>query len=239
MIIKELNRVESESAMKEWIAKYPELPNIDNYYMKIRKEIQYLYKKVKDDLPSDCNKINYFIDIHFGILLYEYFWKQKGFSLRTATNDGLWRYISLKVVPDIVADRWGKESDSHYWSKTIRIYLKSIWWYIHLSWQGNSADTLHILEKPCFSTDSILNLQERTGRKGTFITVYRYIMYYYSKVPKIELDKFNNRKNSQDDLFRIIMKLNTARVMVIDPGLYLGGEKEYVRSLFKELGVSV
>ena len=64
-------------------------------------------------------------------------------------------------------------------------------------------------------------------------------MYYYSKVPKIELDKFNNRKNSQDDLFRIIMKLNTARVMVIDPGLYLGGEKEYVRSLFKELGVSV
>ena len=91
-----------------------------------------------------------------------------------------------------------------------------------------------------FTTDSILNLEERTGRKGTFINVYRYIMYYYSHIPQQVLDEYNkNTETQQDDLFRIVMKLNTAKVMVVDPALYLGGEKEYVRSLFMDSGVRV
>lgn len=54
------------------------------------------------------------------------------------------------------------------------------------------------------------------------------------------LDDYNkNTKTQQDDLFRIVMKLNTAKVMVVDPALYLGGEKEYVRSLFMDAGVRV
>ena len=90
------------------------------------------------------------------------------------------------------------------------------------------------------TTDSILNLEERTGRKGTFINVYRYIMYYYSHIQQQVLDEYNkNTKTQQDDLFRIVMKLNTAKVMVVDPALYLGGEKEYVRSLFMDAGVRV
>lgn len=32
---------------------------------------------------------------------------------------------------------------------------------------------------------------------------------------------------------------STAKVMVVDPALYLGGEKEYVRSLFFDAGVRV
>lgn len=86
--------------------------------------------------------------------------------------------------------------------------------------------TAKVLETPCFTTDSILNLEERTGRKGTFINVYRYIMYYYSHIPQQVLDEYNkNTETQQDDLFRIVMKLNTAKVMVVDPALYLGGEK--------------
>ena len=102
------------------------------------------------------------------------------------------------------------------------------------------ATTAKVLETPCFTTDSILNLEERTGRKGTFINVYRYIMYYYSHIPQQVLDEYNkNTETQQDDLFRIVMKLNTAKVMVVDPALYLGGEKEYVRSLFMDSGVRV
>lgn len=115
-----------------------------------------------------------------------------------------------------------------------------IWWYVHLSWQGDMQTTAKVLETPCFTTDSILNLEERTGRKGTFINVYRYIMYYYSHIPQQVLDEYNkNTETQQDDLFRIVMKLNTAKVMVVDPALYLGGEKEYVRSLFMDSGVRV
>lgn len=100
--------------------------------------------------------------------------------------------------------------------------------------------TAKVLEASCFTTDSILNLEERTGRKGTFINVYRYIMYYYSHIQQQVLDEYNkNTKTQQDDLFRIVMKLNTAKVMVVDPALYLGGEKEYVRSLFMDAGVRV
>ncbi len=239
MIIKTLNREESQVAMKEWILNFPALPKIEEDYLKIREDLQEFYKNVKEECNTN-NKRDYYIDSHFGILLYDYLWRQSGFSLRVAANDDFWRYLSIKVIPDIIAERWGKENESHYWSRSTRIWLRSIWWYVHLSWQGDMTSTTHLLESPCFSTDSILNLEERSGRKGTFINVYRYIMYYYSHIPKEIIEEFNKKINGrEEDLFRIIMKLNTAKVMVVDPALYLGGEREYVRSLFTDAGVRV
>ena len=240
MVIRSLNRSEAQNAMKEWILNYPALPEVDRDYLKIRNDIQIFNQKVRTECPQEIVKKDYYIDAHVGILLYDYLWKQPGFNLRAAANDDFWRYLSVRVVPDVVAERWGKDNESHYWSKPARIWLRSIWWYVHLSWQGDAFTTMKVLEAPCFSTDSILNLEERTGRRGTFINVYRYIMYYYSHISKNTLDNFNkNTTTQQDDLFRIVMKLNTAKVMVIDPALYLGGEKEYVRALFMDAGVRV
>lgn len=240
MIIKTLNRSESQTAMKDWLSNYPELPVVEGDYIKIREQIQNFNQRVREECPKELAKKDYYVDAHIGILLYDYLWKQPGFNLRAAANDDFWRYLSIKVVPDVIAERWGKDNESHYWSKPARIWLRSIWWYVHLSWQGDMMTTARVLEAPCFSTDSILNLEERTGRKGTFITVYRYIMYYYSHVPEIVLSDFNKKtKTQQDDLFRVVMKINTAKVMVVDPVLYLGGEKEYVRALFLDAGVRV
>lgn len=240
MNIKTLNRSESQVAMKDWLTNYPSLPQVEGEYIKIRNEIQNFCKKVREECPKDIAKKDYYIDAHIGILLYDYLWKQPGFNLRAAANDDFWRYLSIKVVPDVVADRWGKDNESHYWSKPARIWLRSIWWYVHLSWQGDMMTTAKVLESSCFTTDSILNLEERTGRNGTFINVYRYIMYYYSKVPQDVLESYDkNTKTQSDGLFRIIMKLNTAKSVVIDPALYLGGEREYVRALFMDAGVRV
>lgn len=240
MIIKTLNRSEAESAMKDWISSYPEMPVIERTYLSIRRDIQKINKGVRDKFSDTTERKDYCIDVYMGILLYDYLWHIPGFNLRAAANDDFWRYLSIKVVPDVVAERWGYKNDSHYWSKPSRIWFRSIWWYIHLSWQGDMKTTARVLMAPCFTTDSILNLEERTGRKGTFINVYRYIMYYYSHIPVDVLNKFNRNTNKkQDDLFRIIMKLNTARVMVVEPALFLGGEKEYVRSLFRDAGVPV
>ena len=241
MIIKTLNRAESQIAMKEWLSNYPSLPSIDNDYLRIREEIQNFNKSIRQECEEkNITKKDYYIDVHVGLLLYEYLWKQPGFNMRAASNDDFWRYLSLKVVPDVVAERWGKDNDSHYWSKPVRIWLRSIWWYIHLSWQGGIDATAKILDSPCFTTDSILNLEERTGRNGTFINIHRYIMYYYSRIPQKELENYDrNTKTQSDGLFRIVMKLNTAKSVVIDPALYLGGEKEYVRSLFNDAGVRV
>lgn len=240
MIIKTLNRSESQIAMKDWLSNYPSMPHVEGDYLKIRADIQGFYKRVTEECPIDISKKDYYIDTHLGILLYDYLWKQSGFNMRAAANDDFWRYLSVKVVPDVVAERWGKDNESHYWSKPARIWLRTIWWYVHLSWQGDMQTTAKVLETPCFSTDSILNLEERTGRKGTFINVYRYIMYYYSRVPERTLNDFNRKtKTQQDDLFRVVMKLNTAKSVVVDPALCLGGEKEYVRALFRDAGVRV
>lgn len=240
MIIKTLNRSESQIEMKNWIERYPKLPTIDGEYKKIRVDIQAFNSKVRNECLDKVAKKDYYIDVHLGILLYDYLNKQPNFNLRVAANDDFWRFLSIKVVPDVVAERWGKDNESHYWSKPARIWLRSIWWYVHLSWQGDIDTTVRVLDSPCFSTDTILNLEERTGRKGTFIDVYRYIMYYYSHISKEVIDEFNkNTKTDQDDLFRVVMRLNTAKAMVINPGLYLGGEKEYVRSLFMDVGIRV
>lgn len=240
MNIKTLNRAESQSAMKEWIQNYPKIPEFDKNYTSIREEICRFNNEVRSKSENISGKRDYYIDVHLGILLYDYLWRVQGFNLRVAANDDFWRYLSIKVVPDVVADRWGKDNESHYWSKPVRIWLRSIWWYVHLSWQGDMDSTAKVLEANCFSTDSILNLEERSGRKGTFIDVYRYIMYYYSRVPQNKLDEFNNNTQTKhEDLFRVIMKLHTAKSIVIDPALYLGGQKEYVRSLFADVGVRV
>lgn len=241
MIIKTLNREESQIAMNDWLSNYPSLPIVDGDYIKIRQEIQYFNRTIRKECEEkNIARKDYYIDVHMGLMLYAYLWKQPGFNMRAASNDDFWRYLSLKVVPDVVAERWGKDNESHYWNKPVRIWLRSIWWYVHLSWQGGIEETARILDAPCFTTDSILNLEERTGRNGTFINVYRYIMYYYSRIPqKVLTDYDKNTKTQSDGLFRIVMKLNTAKSVVIDPALYLGGEKEYVRSLFMDAGVRV
>lgn len=241
MKIKTINRIKSNELMKDWINNYPKLPSLDNDYVIIRKNIVELYEEaVEYSEMVSSNRKDYALDSRMGILLYEYLWTIPEFNLRTAANDDFWRYLSLQVVPQVVGERWGNDNESHYWKRATRIWLRCIWWYTHLSWQGNRETTQRVLEAPCFTTDSILNLVERTGRKGTFVEVYRFIIYYYSKVPLVEIAEYNKKMaNKNDDLFRAIMRLNTAKSVVIDPALYLGGEKEYVRSLFDDLGIKI
>jgi len=240
MILKTLTRAEAKDAMERWRANKLELPSIESDYIKIREELQRFNKKVRTDCLTRKVKQDYYIDVHFGLLVYEYLGRVIGFNLRTAANDNFWRYLSVNVVPDIVAERWGEDNDEHYWSKPARIWLRSIWWYVHLAWQGDATTTAKVLDSPCFSTDSILNLEERTGRKGTYIDVYRYIMYFYSHISLARIEDFNSgKKNRHETLFRAVMKLHTAKSIVVNPTLSLGGDKEYVRNLFLDLGVKV
>ena len=123
MIIKTLNRSEAQNAMKEWVLNYPSLPEVEGDYLKIRKDIQEFNQKVRSECPDSIAKKDYYIDAHIGILLYDYLWRVPGFNLRAAANDDFWRYLSIKVIPDVVAERWGYDNESHYWSKPARIWL--------------------------------------------------------------------------------------------------------------------
>lgn len=238
MKIRELNRTKAMAAMQEWLNSNGELPQVDSSYQSIRENIQ----DAEQTIRQKEKLTDYFLDVQMGLSLYNYFESQSWFSMRTAANDDFWRYLSVIVVPDVVGRRWGNDNEDHYWKKNSRIWLRQVWWYVYLSWQGDATTTEQVLDSPNFSTDTILNLEERTGRYGTYVNVYRYIMYFYSTLDRSVLDAFNSniRKNDKHaTLFRTVMKLNTAKAMVVEPALYLGGEIEYVRSLFADAGITV
>ena len=241
MKIKSYNRGEAQNAMSDWVANYPDLPDVDPENAYIRKDIQELNIKVRSEAAQigDSRRTDYYVDSHLGLELYEYLWNQPGFSMRIAANDGFWRYLSLAIAPDVVAQRWGKDNSDHYWSKPTRIWFRSIWWYVHLAWQGDMESTRKVLETSFFTTDTILNFEERNGRKGTCVDAYREIIKLYSIVPE-EIVRQNGRgKTGSDDLFRVVMKLNTAKMMVMEPALCANGEKGYALSLFKDAGVEL
>ncbi len=242
MDIKTFSRGDAKKAMDEWMQNYPQLPHLDSEYQIIREDIQNMNREVRAAAAEiqETGRSDYYIDANLGLAIYEYFWHKKEFSLRVAANDDFWRYLSLKVAPDVVAQRWGKDNESHYWTMPSRIWFRSIWWYIHLAWQGNSESTRKLINCSHFTTDTILNFEERTGRKGTYVDAYRKILYYYGSIPNNTVRQYRkNGDGNNDDLFRVVMKLNTAKIMVIDPALYPHGIDGYAKMLFNDAGVDL
>ncbi len=240
MMIKTLSKSESANAMKEWIDNYPKLPEIDYDYEIIRKVLHDLYQQAKEEVKSAQKRHDYLLDVNFGMKLYIYFNSIPELSLRVMSNEGFWRYLSLKVVPDIVAERWEKDNEAHYYIRSTRIWLSTLWWYIHYSWQENEQHTLESLSSEIFSTDTIQNFVERAGKKGSYIEVNRLIIHYMSMLEDSEFSK-KSTTNVDDvfrNIFRKIMKLNTAKLLVIEPALFENGEKGYVESLFKDIGIT-
>ena len=238
MEIKRLNRGEAKTAMDGWKNSFPNLPETDGDYAVIRNDLTGLFESVRDKAAEKGNKAkDYYTDEQFGMLLYTYLSGQNWFSTRLAADDGFWRYMSIIVIPDIVAERWGKDNDDHYWAKPGRIWLKQLWWYIYLSWNENESITRTIVESGNCSTDTILNFVERTGKKGTCVNAYRNIIRIYSRIPAEKLSEYNKKRKS--DLFRIVMKLNTARMMVMEPELCPGGCKGYAEKLFTDAGMEI
>lgn len=167
---------------------------------------------------DNANKLEYNFDLLFGLELYNILNSEEGFTNRTATNDDVWRYISVKIIPDIVHSRWSTNEDRIY-KLSRRMWLKTIWWYIHLSWRGNNQETYAILKNN--STDTVQQLVERPGI-GYYTEMYREIMLQYSWY-----------EDKSREMFRQVLKLNTALILSTSPELVAGGIKGYVSMLFE------
>lgn len=177
--------------------------------------------------PLYENKENpdlYDIDLHSGLALYELLNSQFGFNERLAAQDDIWRFISLCIIPEYIYKRHGLKSNRFY-EQPRRIWLKSIWWYIHLSWQGSYDETLRILEGN--TTDNVVQLVERTGTNG----------YRVSFTRKLMAEFYNSYKDlpgtQRTTLFRRVLKLSTTRTKLIEPILVEGGIDSYVKGLFE------
>lgn len=238
--IQTLSRYDAQIAMNAFIESNKKLiPDVNKEYQGIRYKLRKIHEEASDEVDQDIPE-KYLYDIHMAIRLYQYLGEQDWFNLRVASDAGFWRYLSLIVIPDIVGKRWKIQYEDHYWKQPSRIWISQLWWYIYLSWQGSLEETWRLISMRRFSTDTIQNLVERVGKKGTYCETYRYIMYYFGKVPESVLNEFSKKnKKKKYDLFRTIMILHTAKSMVIEPDLFSGGPKEYARSLFLDSGVEV
>ncbi|MGO1058529.1 hypothetical protein ACTL32_05270 [Planococcus sp. FY231025] len=174
---------------------------------------------------NDIKKIEgtnlYEKDLRFAIYLFENLNRNLDFSERDASSDDNWRYISLNILADIVYDRWGSFHEGRFYNDSRRIWLKTLWWYIFLSWQGTSSATFEILRNN--TTDDLVQMVERPGNKGYRVDLSRALMKHYSLI----------EGTSRNKLFRKVMKLNTARVKVIEPSLVPGGNEQYAKELFE------
>lgn len=205
------------------------LPSLTAEYAQIRKDIN----DINNEIIARGIKIkSYEYDARFAISLYWYFISIGISSLRIAANDNFWRYLSLVVVPDIVKKRWAKSEAEegkmvdHFFARSNRIWLKNMWWYVHLSFQGDKEKTEEVLLTKDFSTDTILNLVERTGREGTNVELYRVIM-----------EKYAHEAIHSNNSFRKMMVMNTVKSHVVEPMLCRGGIEGYVDQIIDELKI--
>lgn len=186
-------------------------------WQELRDKLLTIRDEVFEEYDLDrADNLGYDFDIAYGLRCYELLNEKIGFTNRVASGDDIWRHLSIKVIPDVVHARHGMNKE-YYYANNRRIWLKSIWWYINLSWCGNVSETLEVIKGK--STDTIMQLVERPGL-GYYIDVYRAIMKKYKD--------YDDRM-----LFRRVFKLNTARLLTTSPELVEGGIEGYVDELFK------
>lgn len=189
---------------------------IKSSFKSLRKKIMIEKQKLLND---DTIKVNsYYFDLYMGLQLYDVLKEEYAFTDRLAAQDELWRYLSLEVLSDLVYERVGP-NDTRFYAVGRRIWLKRIWWYIHLSWQGTTEKTFEILKAN--TSDEILQLVDRTGSGGYRLDLTREIMFQH-----------NMCESKKSRFLRRILKLNVARLKIIEPNLVAGGKSVYVKELY-------
>lgn len=233
MKVIEFSRESARKAFALWKSSH-ELLILDSDYAQIRADLTSMFRGIKEEVSEE--RTEYTTDVLFGLKLYEYFGQKSWFNLRLAANDGFWRHIAVAVIPNIVGERWGEHKENYYWKQSNRLWPKTAWWFIHLTWHNSSAETKKILTQKHFNSDTIQGIVERTGKRGTYVEVYREIIYQYSLLDYSTILKFKKQMSlGSDSLFRAIMRLNTARSLVTDPCLTRDGVPGYVKSMIDEL----
>lgn len=222
-----MSDVEFQDLINHW-AVYDTIEN-DSSYESFRNT---LLSAFKNALIETDGKMTYLLDLRVGLCLYQLMPLGNDFSIISANDDDIWRYISVKVMPDITYLRYpdpeknireagGRINHKRFYLGTRRIWLKTLWWYVHLSWQGDSEKTFNVLKENAI--DNINKLIETPG-KGYRLSLYRNMMLEYSKQPV-----------HSTDVFLAMTKLNNVKCLSVEPELVFGGEKEYVRQLVSEV----
>jgi hypothetical protein len=186
----------------------------------VRLSCEQFLDSIKSQLEYEVDK-SLSLELYFNILPLD-----NKFSLREAADNSIWSRLTVQVMPDLVVRRWppnaGLHSKDHFWGKPQRNWFKSLWWYAHLSSQGNDKSaTERCLAKG--STDAIQAIVERPGPGGFRVDLFRELMR------RLGDGSFSVSRLKQ------LLKLNTSRVCLVEPELYDGGISGYVDSLIHSI----
>ena len=228
-----MDDVEFNDLINHWKINDVSEDSFDASYKEFREALISCFNSSLVEAGGKITRSNaYLLDLRMGIKLYELLNPKDGFSNIQANDDDVWRYISVKVMPDItylrypdpekeVSEKGGRINHKRFYSHTRRIWLKTLWWYVHLGWQGSSQKTFQVLKNN--GTNIISHFIERPG-KGYRLELFRNMMYVYSTLPV-----------QKDDIFRAAAKMNLARCVLVEPALTIGGERAYSAELFREV----
>ncbi|MDB5937386.1 MAG: hypothetical protein JWQ01_4730 [Massilia sp.] len=183
-------------------------------YQGLRRELEILIPKFHDWPGS---KISYDLEVGFAL---RRALENEGFDLRAAADDGFWRHLSLIVVPHIVLARWDDKPEDRFWRSRSRVWLRAMWWFVHLTWQGSERSTRAAVDG--LTTDDVVQLVERPGR-GFRVDLCRALV------------RAAGEREPALRKFRQLMKLNTAKLVMIEPAFQQGGVEGYVRGLYTRL----
>ena len=205
-------------------------------YLPLRQKLVEAYESVRAEAESGnssgstrVSQVVYRFALHVYRILNE-----EGMTVRTASDDGVWRFLSMAVCPDIIYDRWKDKSKprlinaDRFYLATRRIWLKILWWYVYLCWQGSEEKTAELISTN--NANEISQLVERAGTGGYRVDLFREIIQYYDTT--ITQAKRIEEKN----LLSRVLQLNIARSQIIEPDLVPGGVAEYVKQLFSYFG---
>lgn len=223
------NDTEFADQVKHWMAYDVSDSSYDPSYASFREELLTVFRDALVNAGGKLtNRTKYLIDLNVGLRLYQLMPLGKDFTIIQANDDDLWRYISVKVLPDITyirnpdADKDGiRMAHKRFYSHTRRIWLKTLWWYIHLSWQGDESTTFEVLKDN--GVDNINKLIETPGR-GYRVPLFRSMMLEYYKTSPHKVKDF-----------AAFTKLNNAKCVSVEPELTSGGVALYAQKLLAEV----
>lgn len=169
-------------------------------------------------------------DFALGMNLYTGHLCPESIGIRTAADDGFWRNLTCRIVPNHVLKRWpAKEKDgalkwnaSRFYSMPQRNWLKIVWWICHLGWQGTREETEKVLAK--LGKDSISQVVERTGGgRGYPVDLYREIIR--------QTCESKNDGKTIDEALNKALALHLMRSQTTIPEFYEGGMEKYAKDL--------
>jgi hypothetical protein len=192
----------------------------------LRKSILDIKLSIKDEIGT------YGFDYKFGFSFYFLMNSFSDFNETVASTESFWNELCLKCVPDLIYERHGFNPD-YYYLKSNRNYLSTMWWFIHLCYQGDKDSTYFVISH-LPSTDYIMQLVDRASHNGVYLETTRLIMKSLVSLP---IQVINDSKNGQT-LFRRVMMQDVAKRTNTNL-IYEGKAQEYVDSLFEKCGVNL